>query len=222
VIESDVDVAKDTNIEKSIIYRDAIIGPSSSLSRCIISEGCNIGSGVKIGNMSIIGANCEIGPLTRVLDGSRVWPGIIVEPKCTVKGFVRHLEQIFIEQTLAKLASEPVSGERIEKETAIKILARLPPDRAFYFFRGIGEYACQAANSLEEFCTSLTTVDVRSIEFHMNRNDFGNWISFMGDSELARLIKECKERNLKAEPLRRELHNLVKRRCEELRRAIGP
>ncbi|NWG08792.1 MAG: NDP-sugar synthase [Nitrososphaerales archaeon] len=222
VIESDVEVEKDTNIEKSMIYRDAIIGPSSSLSRCIIAEGCKIGSGVKIGNMSVIGANCEIGPLTRVLDGSRIWPGIRVEPKCTVKGFVKHLEQIFNEQTLAKLASEPVFEERVEKETAIKILARLPPERAFYFFKGIGEYIGQVASSLEEFCTSLTTIDVGSIEFHMSRDDFRNWISFIGDSELARLTKECKERNLKAEALRRELHNLVKRRCEGLRRTIGP
>ena len=108
----------------------------------------------------------------------------------------------------------------IDKEIAERILARLTPDKAFYFFKGIGEYIGQMAFCLDEFCTSLNVISIDSIEFHMNRNDFANWLNFIGDSELANSIKKSKEKNLKGEALKKELHDLVENRCKELHRVI--
>ncbi|MGQ9515600.1 MAG: DUF5752 family protein [Thermoproteota archaeon] len=218
VIGSHVEVSTNTNINRSIIYEDTYVDSSSWLSGCIIAEGCNIGSGVRIGDMSIVGARCKISPLTDIWNGSRVWPEIKVEPNSIVKGFVRHFEQIYhIKNNFRKLTIEP---KIIDKEIAKRILARLTPERAFYFFKGIGEYIGHVAFSLDEFCSLLNVVSIDSIDFHINRNDFENWINFIGDSELANSIKKSKEMNLKGEALRKELHDLVESRCKELHKVI--
>ncbi|MEM3383245.1 MAG: DUF5752 family protein [Nitrososphaerales archaeon] len=211
VIESDVEVSINTNIKASIIYKDAQIGSRSQLSNCIIDEGCNVGDNVIIGSNSIIGARCEIGNFASVCNDSRVWPEIKVEPKSIVKGFVKHLEEFH------KTVCKP---KIIDKEIARRILGRLPPDKAFYFFKGVGDFIGQVAFSLDEFCNLLNVVSTESIEFHINRKDFENWIKFLGDIELANSIKEIEEKKFRGESLRKELHDLVEKRCKELHKVI--
>ncbi|MGB9659578.1 MAG: DUF5752 family protein [Nitrososphaerales archaeon] len=218
MIESDVEVSTNTSVRKSIIYKDTFVGPYSLLDGCIIAEGCNIGLGVKISDKSIVGAGCEIGHLTNIQNGSKIWPSIKVRPKSVVKGFVRHLEQIYQPEIgLEKIISET---KIIDKENARRILERLPPEKAFYFFKGIGDYIGQVANSLDEFCNLLNVVSVDSIEFHVKRNDFENWIKFIGDLELANCIKKSGEKNLRGKALRKEIHDLVEKRCRELHKVI--
>lgn len=211
VIESDVEVSKNANIKGSIIYKDVYIGSHSQLCDCIIDEGCNVGNDVRIGNMSIIGARCEIGQFANICNGSRVWPNIKVEPKSVVKGFVRHIEESH------QIVNEP---KVIDKEIAKRILARLPPDKAFYFFDKIGNFIGHVAFSLDEFCNLLNVVSINSLEFHINRKDFENWIKFLGDINLANSIKKVEEKKFKGEVLRKELHDLVEKRCKELHKFI--
>jgi NDP-sugar pyrophosphorylase family protein len=218
VIESDVEVSINTNIKRSIIYRNTHIGSSSWLNDCIVDEGCNIGNNVRIVDMSIIGARCEIGHFVSIQDGSRVWSDIKVTPRSVVKGFVRHLEHSHFKDNFKRLVCKP---NIVGKEDAERILKRLPPDKAFYFFKSIGDYIGKVAFSLDGFCNLLNIVSIDSIEFHIKRNDFENWIKFLGDSELANSIQKLKEKELKGEDLRKELHDLVEKRCKELHRIIG-
>lgn len=90
VIESNVEVAEKTRIGGSLVYEGTCIGESSHLSRCIVAEKCNVGSGVKINKMSIIGAGCDIGDFARIYKGSRIWPKIKISVNSVVRGVITH------------------------------------------------------------------------------------------------------------------------------------
>jgi hypothetical protein len=53
----------------------------------------------------------------------------------------------------------------------------------------LGDYTGQVATSLEDFVDMLRTVDLKSVEFHMERQDFEKWVRIVfGDEELAQII----------------------------------
>lgn len=89
-IESEVEVAAKTRITSSMVYRDTYVGDSSCLSHCIVAERCKVGSSVKIDEMSVIGAGCEIGDFVSVHRGSRIWPKIKIEMNSIIRGVVRY------------------------------------------------------------------------------------------------------------------------------------
>jgi len=89
-IESGVEVAAKTRITSSMVYRDTHVGDSSYLSHCIVAERCRVGSSVKIDEMSVIGAGCEIGDFVSVHRGSRIWPKIKIEMNSIIRGVVRY------------------------------------------------------------------------------------------------------------------------------------
>ena len=89
VIESDVRVGEEARVAGSLIYEETQIGRGSYLNYCIVAEKCKIGLDVKIDEMSIVGASCEIGNSARLRKGSRIWPKIGIAAKSTVQGFVK-------------------------------------------------------------------------------------------------------------------------------------
>jgi len=90
VIESNVEVSAKTRITSSMIYKNTSIGDSSGLNHCIVAEKCRVGSGVKIKEMSVIGAQCEIGDRVSIHRGSRIWPRIKIEMNSIIRGVIRH------------------------------------------------------------------------------------------------------------------------------------
>jgi len=98
------------------------------------------------------------------------------------------------------------------------LLSPLPNEKAFHFFSGIGNYSGVSASSLKDFCEKAGAIDLQSMEFHINRRDFENWLTGLGDLELAKKISLLKKQNLTGEELRQAVCQTVKDRYEEIKR----
>ena len=64
------------------------------------------------------------------------------------------------------------------------ILDKTSPERAFYFYSGIGQFTGLSSDSLADFRDKIRSVDIRSIQFHVARGDFEAWIRHLGDTRL--------------------------------------
>ncbi|UCE44250.1 MAG: NDP-sugar synthase, partial [Candidatus Bathyarchaeota archaeon] len=74
VIGSNVKIGRKARVVGSLVYEETQIGTGSYLNNCIVAEKCRLGSNIKIDEMSILGASCEIGDYARIHKGSRIWP----------------------------------------------------------------------------------------------------------------------------------------------------
>ena len=102
----------------------------------------------------------------------------------------------------------------VEKENVSKTV---PPEKIFYFYDGIGKYTGKNAASLKEFGEKVKEVDEKSLEFHLQRRDFENWISgALKEDELAKQVTEIRESNTTGRELRERLYLIVARRLEQL------
>ncbi len=104
-----------------------------------------------------------------------------------------------------------------KKAPVSKTLRNLTGNEAFHFYIGIGNPTNKTATSLMDFVEKLRTVDVRSVEFHFQRQDFEKWLKdTVGDQQLSRRIGEI-ERKISGETLRNQIIAIVKRRLDEIR-----
>ncbi|MFH0801370.1 MAG: DUF5752 family protein [bacterium] len=86
----------------------------------------------------------------------------------------------------------------------------LPDDRAFYFWAE-GRFLGIRAHRLKEFIDAIHYVEPASLEFHMNRDDFANWLeSELGNRKTAEKIRDLKKLKLTGEELRAEILKIVK------------
>jgi len=94
-------------------------------------------------------------------------------------------------------------------------------EEAFYFFTSIGNYTGQSAASLDEFLQKIKEVDIKSLEFHLYREDFEKWIAqTLGDTKLAEDIKGLRNLKVVGNALRDRLYFLVSRRVKDLKSAL--
>jgi len=107
---------------------------------------------------------------------------------------------------------------KVDRELASRILSPLPLEKAFRFYRGMGQYLQVFANSLDDFCGKIKEVDVKSVEFHLPRRDFELWFQGLGDLELAEKMGQIRRMSLSGESLRKKVYETVRSRCEELKR----
>jgi predicted transcriptional regulator len=94
-----------------------------------------------------------------------------------------------------------------EKGKAIlKAIAPVPKDMAFHFYFDIGQPTGFSAESLKELYEIIKRVAVGSVEFHLYRGDFENWIKgAFKDEALAEELAKLKSKELKGEELRKEI-----------------
>jgi alpha-amylase len=93
----------------------------------------------------------------------------------------------------------------------------VPREKAFYFFTSIGNYTGVSALSLKEFMEKMNEVNVKSLEFHLNRGDFEKWVNdVLQDVELAVDMRRLQRLNLVGEALRNQLVLTVSRRLRRL------
>lgn len=96
-------------------------------------------------------------------------------------------------------------------------------EEAFYFFTSIGNYTGQSAASLEEFLHKIKDIDIKSLEFHLFREDFEKWIDqTLGDDKLAGEIKILRGQKVAGIALRDRLYFIVSRRLKELKSTSTP
>ncbi|MDD4254573.1 MAG: alpha-amylase [Methanofollis sp.] len=73
-----------------------------------------------------------------------------------------------------------------------RVVASLPPDRAFHFCFPGGQYAGVSAHSLREFEEALERAPRESVWWHLDRGDYPRWIEgSVGDRRLARAVSAC-------------------------------
>lgn len=102
-------------------------------------------------------------------------------------------------------------------ETIPKSLRAIPREKAFYFFTSIGNYTGLSASSLKEFLEKINQVNIKSLEFHLNRGDFEKWLNeVLEDKKLAELLGRLQRSNLSGEILRSQLYEIVSRHYKEL------
>ena len=113
--------------------------------------------------------------------------------------------------------SEP--KKTIPSKAPVKnILRNLASHEAFHFYIGIGKPINRTATSLMDFVEKLRTVDIHSVEFHFQRQDFEKWLKdTVGDDQLSRRIGGI-ERKISGEVLRNEIIRIIKGRVDEIKR----
>lgn len=91
-------------------------------------------------------------------------------------------------------------------KNAIKITNPVAGDKAFSFYVGVDKPLGFSAQSLEEFYRIIKKVCSDSLDFHLYRGDFENWISqVIGDNGLADEVAGLKAKGLNGEELRKAL-----------------
>jgi len=104
---------------------------------------------------------------------------------------------------------------------AKKILREVPQTEAFYFFTGIGEYTGEYATSLDKFCNKIKHMELKSVLFHFDRQDFEKWIKgTIGDTILADKIGEI-GKSTNRENFRTEIHQIVEQRLFQLKKLLA-
>jgi predicted transcriptional regulator len=94
-----------------------------------------------------------------------------------------------------------------EKGRAIlKAITPVPKDTAFHFYTGVGQPTGFSAESLKDFYEIVKRVAAESLDFHLYRGDFENWIkNALKDVTLADELASLKSAVLKGEELRQKM-----------------
>ncbi len=89
---------------------------------------------------------------------------------------------------------------------ALAALKQLPDVNAFDFFSGIDQPLGLSARSIKEFHDIVGTVDSGSLEFHLARRDFENWVrTSVKDDVFANDLSSLRQEGLKGEVLRKQI-----------------
>lgn len=118
---------------------------------------------------------------------------------------------------ITNLGKETIGLPKIGKAQAAKILSHLPNKKTFLFYKNIHYFTNVQANSLTDFYEIIQKIDVKSVEFHVQRKDFENWFQSLGDLELAKRLGLIREMHLSGEKLRTKVYETVRHRLEELK-----
>ncbi|NDD29184.1 MAG: hypothetical protein EB084_13045 [Proteobacteria bacterium] len=112
-----------------------------------------------------------------------------------------------------EVAARPERRTRQQRLNNARTLAEssaVPIEKAFHFWTP-GRYLGVRATSFREFIDTITYIDRESLEYHMARGDFVNWLEYeLGNSALANKMRALGERELRGEDLRGELLKLVR------------
>ncbi|WGM88727.1 MAG: hypothetical protein IAX21_10335 [Candidatus Bathyarchaeota archaeon] len=119
--------------------------------------------------------------------------------------------------TITILGKQALGLPKTDKALAEKILCSVTKENAFHFYNGVDKPLNVSAFSLKDFLDKIQTIDIQSIEFHMNSKDFECWInSTLCDVELSKKVALLRGTNVSGEELRNKLYQTVKSRYNEL------
>ena len=83
----------------------------------------------------------------------------------------------------------------------------------FKFYTAVGQPMASSARSLKEFYETIKTIDAASLEFHLYREDFTNWVqAVVKDEVLATELENVRQSELKGESLRKRLAAAIEKR----------
>jgi hypothetical protein len=68
----------------------------------------------------------------------------------------------------------------------------------------------------------IERIDIKSIEFHFNRDDFEKWLAeTIGDKKISGQIEKLHDQKLTGEKLRDQLRSVISKRYEKLYKFSG-
>lgn len=105
---------------------------------------------------------------------------------------------------------------KVSPDKVASILRLVSPDRAFHFYRGLGVPLNTSATSLAEFVEMVNNVELASLAFHLERQDFERWVSMLGDEELSKRLASVRTAGLQGDALRSRLYSTAKGRLDQL------
>jgi len=111
-----------------------------------------------------------------------------------------------------------MATSHITREQAVNELRTLTPDKAFYFYKAIGQPLGTTSKSFSEFATVVKGVDPSSVRFHIERGDFEGWFKMLGDKLLANQVAALRGENLTPDKLRGKVSSIVGTRVDELQK----
>ena len=95
-------------------------------------------------------------------------------------------------------------------KAAIKAFTTVPEENRFNFYTRIGYPTVYSAQSLSEFYNISRQIGEDSLEFHLSRGDFENWVNdVLVDTDLAEKIGKIKNANPKCDAVRKELLKVI-------------
>jgi DNA-binding Lrp family transcriptional regulator len=107
------------------------------------------------------------------------------------------------------------SGYSITEEgkNALKAVVCVPEGKEFQFYVGLDQPAGFSAATVKDFCEAVKQVDEASIDFHLYRGDFENWVrAAVNDDFFADELMQMKTSELKGESLRKEIVKAIEER----------
>ena len=121
------------------------------------------------------------------------------------RGLIRSLAQ-----------EQPVVGSaQVPREQTANLPTMVSEDRAFHFWTS-GRYLGVKARTLREFVDTLHYVDGDSLVYHLERNDFANWLELeLGQAAMASQVRQLRSHKLRGEGLRSALLALFSVENEE-------
>ena len=109
-----------------------------------------------------------------------------------------------------------MAHKKIRRNEATNALRIVTPDKAFHFYREIGQPLGAASRSLDEFATIVNGIDPSSIEFHVGRGDFEGWFKMLGDRSLADQVAALRGKDISPDELGVKLSSMVRTRLNQL------
>jgi DNA-binding Lrp family transcriptional regulator len=122
--------------------------------------------------------------------------------KLTPGEAIANVQALTNEGFLRKLGSG--YGLTEKGKNTLKAFVAVPQEKAFQFYTDIDKPGGFSAISLEEFYYQIKQVDSDSLDFHLYRDDFENWLrQVVSSDELADEAANFKKTGLYGEELRR-------------------
>ena len=109
-----------------------------------------------------------------------------------------------------------VTDKNVRRNAATNALRTVTPDKAFCFYREVGQPLGVASGSLDEFAAVVESVDSSSIKFHVERGDFESWFRMLGDRSLADQVAALRGKDISPGELKGMLSSMVRTRVDRL------
>jgi len=95
-------------------------------------------------------------------------------------------------------------------KTALKAFASVAKEQDFHFYFGLDQPSEFKADSLEQFYCAIKQIGVGSLEFHLYRGDFQNWLrDVFKEPDVTDEFERVKASELKGEDLRAEILKIL-------------
>jgi len=74
---------------------------------------------------------------------------------------------------------------------------------------------------LDELAASVKNIEPSSVKFHVEKGDFENWFTMLGDKSLADQVASLRGKNISPDKLRKKVSSMVNKRVGQLHKTAS-